>query len=67
VTRQISTGRPEDYGYGWWVSTSDDMGGYYTASGRGGQRVEVLPALNVIVVTTGNGLEPGDLGLMRPH
>jgi CubicO group peptidase (beta-lactamase class C family) len=42
----------DEYGYGWWISD----GGYF-ASGRGGQNIKVVPALNAIVVTTGGGFE----------
>jgi hypothetical protein len=46
--------RSDDYGYGWWITPED---GVYTASGRGGQFVKIVPWLNVIVVTTGGGFE----------
>ncbi len=45
------------YGYGWWVSTvqeKDDVDSY-RADGRGGQYVAVVPALNVVLATTGGG------------
>jgi CubicO group peptidase (beta-lactamase class C family) len=51
VTAQSRSGG-DDYGYGWWVSDE----GYY-ASGRGGQKIVVLPSLNLIVVMTGGGFE----------
>jgi hypothetical protein len=34
----------------------------YEAVGRGGQRISVTPATNVIVVFTGGEFEPGDIG-----
>lgn len=42
-------GPPSGYGHAWWVASS---GGYY-ASGRGGQKLFVLPALDAVIVTTG--------------
>jgi CubicO group peptidase (beta-lactamase class C family) len=55
VRVQIDTGGDDDYGYGWWVSTDDPIS--YSALGRGGQRIIVVPAWNLIVVTTGGGFE----------
>jgi CubicO group peptidase (beta-lactamase class C family) len=52
VKLQTKTGEDDDYGYGWRVTE-----GAYYATGRGGQRVLVVPSLNVIVVTTGSGFE----------
>jgi hypothetical protein len=51
--------RPEvpenDYGYLWWIYKD---AGFY-ARGRGGQHIVVLPAQNLIVVTTGGGFTSG--------
>ena len=55
--RTIGTNRGQDYGYGWWVSLSDEEIPYFSADGRGGQFVTVYPGLNVIVATTGGGFE----------
>jgi CubicO group peptidase (beta-lactamase class C family) len=55
VTAQSRTGG-DDYGYGWWVSEE----GYY-ASGRGGQKIVILPSLDLIVVETGGGFESDDI------
>jgi CubicO group peptidase (beta-lactamase class C family) len=43
--------RDRKYGYGWWVY---DIGGYDTcfAWGYGGQYIFVLPALDLVIVTT---------------
>ena len=41
-----------DYGYLWWLSTADSS---YSARGRGGQMILVIPELDMIVVTTGGG------------
>lgn len=54
VKAQFETGDREGYGYGWWVETNDDPRSY-SASGRGGQRIIVVPAWNVIIATTGGG------------
>jgi CubicO group peptidase (beta-lactamase class C family) len=53
------TGSDSDYGYGWWVRPKDKL---YEAVGRGGQRITVLPELNLVAVETGGGFEPGDVG-----
>ncbi len=49
--------RPEvaetDYGYLWWIYKDQ---GFY-ARGRGGQYIIVLPSREMIVVTTGGGIE----------
>jgi len=44
------------YGNGWWISP-----GNYYASGRGGQKVHVIPVRNTIIVTTGAGFEYDDI------
>jgi CubicO group peptidase (beta-lactamase class C family) len=55
VKAQIKTGDNDDYGYGWRVHTGDPMA--YSANGRGGQHIIVVPAWNLIAVTTGGGFE----------
>jgi CubicO group peptidase (beta-lactamase class C family) len=55
------TGSDSDYGYGWWVRPKDKL---YEAVGRGGQRITVLPELNLVAVETGGGFEPGDVGAL---
>jgi hypothetical protein len=57
---QIATSVNDDYGYGWWIMRGDM--GEYAAMGRGGQRVDVIPALNAIVATTGGGFEYDEIG-----
>jgi hypothetical protein len=54
VTEYGSAGR--GYGYHWWVDLSS---GYYEAAGFGGQQIYVLPALDMVVVTTGVGTGGG--------
>ena len=52
---QITTGPdyPEDYGYGFWIGRPDEEIPYFAADGRGGQRILVVPAMNMVLVTTG--------------
>ena len=50
-----------EYGYGFWVYPQRKPI-EYEALGRGGQRITVTPAENRIVVFTGGGFEPGDIG-----
>jgi CubicO group peptidase (beta-lactamase class C family) len=49
----------DDYGYGWWVMTGEEIP-QYAASGRGGQRIAIFPSLDTVAVVTGGGLDPGD-------
>jgi CubicO group peptidase (beta-lactamase class C family) len=58
VTTQIKTGRDDDYGYGWWI-TGDK--GEYAAIGRGGQRIQVWPSIDTILVMTGGGVDIDDI------
>ncbi len=53
-------GGDRDYGLGWWIQRTSDVGGEYDAAGRAGQQVSVLPALNALIVTTGGGFDPGE-------
>ncbi|HEU4746461.1 MAG TPA: serine hydrolase, partial [Anaerolineales bacterium] len=59
--RQIDTGESygEDYGYGWWIARPGDNP-IFSADGRGGQKVIVFPAMNLVLVTTGGGFELDD-------
>jgi CubicO group peptidase (beta-lactamase class C family) len=50
----------DGYGLGWWV-LSGEPAGAFEARGRGGQRILVWPALDLVIVTTGAGFEPGVL------
>jgi CubicO group peptidase (beta-lactamase class C family) len=50
-----------EYGYGFWVYPERNPP-QYEAMGRGGQRINVTPAKNIIVVFTGGEFEPGDVG-----
>lgn len=48
------------YGYQWWIQEDDPP--RYEALGRAGQRITVLPQLDMVVVFTGGGFEPADVG-----
>jgi CubicO group peptidase (beta-lactamase class C family) len=50
-----------EYGYGFWVYPKRKPP-EYEALGRGGQRINVTAAKNIIVVFTGGEFEPGDIG-----
>lgn len=56
---QIGTSSWEGYGFGWWVSR--DIPGMYQASGRGGQRLIIWPAKDIVVVMTAGGFDPAQL------
>ncbi|HEX6129081.1 MAG TPA: serine hydrolase [Candidatus Limnocylindria bacterium] len=48
--------KAEDYGYGWWVSRPESQDiEFFRADGNGGQRIVVVPELDLVVVTTGGG------------
>jgi len=50
----------EHYGYLWW--SPDESPDLIEARGRGGQRIIFSKQKNVVVVFTGSGFEPGDVG-----
>ena len=54
------TSNHDHYGYYWWVKGTD-YPGMFEALGRGGQRITVWPAKELVLVFTGGGFEPGDL------
>ncbi len=47
------------YGYQWWLQDDPPR---FEALGRAGQRITVLPSLDAVVVFTGGGFEPADVG-----
>lgn len=59
---QIATGSEysEDYGYGMWIGRPDEDIPYFAADGRGGQRIVVVPAMDLVLVTTGGGFDFDD-------
>lgn len=54
------TSNQDHYGYYWWVKGTD-LPGMFEAVGRGGQRIIIWPAKELVLVFTGGGFEPGDL------
>jgi CubicO group peptidase (beta-lactamase class C family) len=50
-----------EYGYGFWVYPQRTPF-LFEALGRGGQRISIVPGKDLIVVFTGGGFEPGDVG-----
>jgi CubicO group peptidase (beta-lactamase class C family) len=61
ATRAQTVHMGEGYGYGFWVYP-DRSPIVYEALGRGGQRISIVPEKNLVVVMTGGGFEPGDIG-----
>lgn len=55
---QIRTGRDDDYGYGWWITGTK---GEFAAIGRGGQRIQVWPEIDALLVMTGGGVDIDDI------
>jgi len=51
----------QEYGYGFWVYPERNPP-IFEGLGRGGQRISVVPAANLVVVFTGGEFEPGDIG-----
>jgi hypothetical protein len=49
------------YGYGLWIYP-DRSPPIFEGLGRGGQRISVVPAKDLVVVFTGGEFEPGDIG-----
>ncbi len=61
VVPGVSMVVPDTYGYLWWVSTVGPYASFY-ALGYGGQTIYVIPALDVVLVTTARREVPADLG-----
>ena len=60
VTTRAAVSENEDYGLGWWLSRRVPT--LFEANGRGGQRISIVPEKNLVVVMTGGGFEPGNVG-----
>lgn len=59
TTSQVPTGGAFDYGYQWWVTTAGGQPAF-AAQGYGGQLVEVVPDLALVVVVRSDvGSAPG--------
>ena len=56
--RRVLTG---EYGYGLWLQREREPM-LFEAIGRGGQRITVLPAQNMVLAITGGAFEPGEIG-----
>ena len=53
---QINTELGDNYSYGWWISEENGSVSAVFAQGRGGQYVQLIPPLNIIIVITGSGM-----------
>src|SRR5205807_2248969 len=60
LTRHISVQPGIDYGYGMWLYPGHNPIDF-EANGTGGQRITVIPSLDMVEVTTGNGLDANDI------
>ena len=58
--RVEQTGGNDRYGYLWWIP-GENYPGVFEAVGRGGQRITVWPAQQLVIVFTGGGFETGDV------
>ena len=48
----------DGYGYQWWTRReSDSTLDHYFASGNGGQRIQVFPRINMVVVFNGSNYD----------
>jgi hypothetical protein len=56
LTRHINVQPGIDYGYGMWLYPGHSPIDF-EANGTGGQRITVVPGLDMVEVTTGNGLD----------
>lgn len=63
TTPRSSFGASGFYALGWWTH-ADSPPGFFEALGRGGQRLSIWPAKDLIVVFLGGGFEPAPVGAM---
>ena len=60
TTKQIETPEGEGYGYFWWIKAlnfKDSTVMAFEASGNGGNKITVIPELEMVIVLTGSGYE----------
>ena len=62
VHAKMSADSSYDYGLGWWLAHTGRALFEAEAVGRGGQRISIVPGKHVVVVMTGGGFDPGELG-----
>jgi CubicO group peptidase (beta-lactamase class C family) len=59
TARQTAGGGTDGYGYQWWRQKDPAR---FEAVGRAGQRIVVVPGIDLIMVCTGGGFDPGEVG-----
>ena len=66
-TFQTTIGGPSDDEYGllWWVIREPKQAGYY-ATGRGGQRIVVLPKSRAVIVYLTDVQPDSEIGDLKP-
>jgi len=52
------TGNRDSYGYLWWIADHPEV---FEAVGRGGQRITIWPAKDLVIVFTGGGFDTSEL------
>ena len=58
TTKQIATPEGDGYGYFWWLrefNFKDNKVTAFEASGNGGNKITVIPTLEMVIVLTGSG------------
>jgi hypothetical protein len=60
TTVQTDTNRGQHYGYAWWLPETENEMFYFSADGRGGQYITVIPEMNAVIATTGGGFDDRD-------
>lgn len=59
-----------EYGHHWWIGNVSVRGqqiGWHAALGNGGQRLFVVPSLDLVVVMTAGEYNDGSIGRMQQH
>jgi CubicO group peptidase (beta-lactamase class C family) len=62
--RHVPLSGSHGYGYQWWSATSRDTApatSFFLASGNGGQRIQVFPTLDAVLVFTGHYYDQADV------